>query len=234
LLHWESKTSDRTFSLELKGLGSWKTTSNNIVLYADLSRESKEIVKTLAKEIRDAVVLYLKEIGWSLPDDDEDLEANEEDNFLEEKGGEEEEEGEEENNTPIFWIDNPRDEVYIPHVTIFNSDPKYDMKLRKRIDGKRGGRKKVKRGEKGGKGKGGKGKRYIQEEVEPFGWSFNLLKDTRKYYSNYSFGKQVVKCVELQTHYKTVAVIKLSGDEKGEKEVIESEVSEKYKDLLSV
>ena len=30
---------------------------------------------------------------------------------------------------PGFWMDDPIEEIYIPHITIMNSDPKCDKKL---------------------------------------------------------------------------------------------------------
>lgn len=53
-------TLDRTFDIELKGLGAWNTVGGNIVLYADLSPASSEMVKKLAKEMRDYVMDIVK------------------------------------------------------------------------------------------------------------------------------------------------------------------------------
>ena len=63
-----------SFDLELKGLGSWITSSDNLVLFATLTEESAEKVKKIAKDLRD-YIYYLIEIQETLSP--EQLQQNE-------------------------------------------------------------------------------------------------------------------------------------------------------------
>jgi len=107
----------------------------------------------------------------------------------------------------------------MPHVTILNSDPRNDKKLRKMMIEKKATtqRKGDKRNKRGGVGKGGREKGVYeqkvvkqQQEKEPFGWNYSLLRDTRSEFSKITFGKQDVKYVELQRGYKCLSQIYLS------------------------
>lgn len=68
---------------------------------------------------------------------------------------------------PGLWFDDPLPEIYIPHLTLLNSDPSWDKKLRDRllersnVNGKKDrDKKKNQKGKKGGKGgKGDRGRR---------------------------------------------------------------------------
>jgi len=99
-----------------------------------------------------------------------------------------------------FWIDDPLPEIYIPHITILKTDPKWDKKLRTALNdgkGKSGKREKI--------GKHGAVKvKEIKTTKEPFGWSFSLYREIRTEYSKTSFGVQRVDRIELQSEFKTI------------------------------
>lgn len=95
------------FDLMIKGLGAWYTKKENIILYADLSQDSAQYVKNLAKEIHDFLESELKSL---------DLEDESKDEGMDN-----------------FWMDNPIPDVYVPHVTLMNLDQKWDHKLRQLI-----------------------------------------------------------------------------------------------------
>lgn len=131
-----------------------------------------------------------------------------------------------------MWFDDPRPSIYVPHLTILNTDPKWDAKLRKQILKRqatpvRRTEKRNKRGGKGGKGnKGGRSKRGENERDEshsdqsddeqeiqkdPFGWDYNLFRDTRREFAKFSFGVQPVQFFELQANYKCVQRVNIDG-----------------------
>ena len=52
----KNATDDISFSIELKGLGAWKTLNENIILFADLTPESSQKIKQIAKDMRDFIM----------------------------------------------------------------------------------------------------------------------------------------------------------------------------------
>jgi uncharacterized FlaG/YvyC family protein len=55
----KNASDDISFNVEFKGLGAWRTVSDNIILFADLVPESSQKVKQLAKQLRDFVLFDL-------------------------------------------------------------------------------------------------------------------------------------------------------------------------------
>ncbi len=53
------KRQTEPFDVEVKGLGVWDTAHHNIIMFADLTTESAERVKLLAKEMRDFVLHHI-------------------------------------------------------------------------------------------------------------------------------------------------------------------------------
>jgi hypothetical protein len=118
----------------------------------------------------------------------------------EEEDPEEEDVKGEEDQITGFWIDDPKPEIYIPHVTLLKTDPKWDKKLRNTLNdgkGKPGKREKT--------GKHGAVKvKEIKTTREPFGWSYSLYREIRSQYSTTTFGVQRVDRIELQSDFKTI------------------------------
>jgi len=245
----EREGRDLSFELELKGLGSWVTKSENIILYADFSKESQQQIKSLAKEMRDYLKSCIdKEEAENPFTDPLDIEVEQkildpakpnspssnssEDQSSSNESSESASESDDSEKAPGsdsqsseddtylgLWFDDPRPDCYMPHVTILNSDPRNDKKLRKMMIEKKATtqRKGDKRNKRGGVGKGGREKGVYeqkvvkqQQEKEPFGWNYSLLRDTRSEFSKITFGKQDVKYVELQRGYKCLSQIYLS------------------------
>jgi len=88
-----------------------------------------------------------------------------------------------------LWLDDPRPDIYLPHLTLMSSDPKWDKKLRTQIYEKDGISKKSKRG-------------GYESKRENFGQSYALLRDVRNVFSKMTFGVQKVEHVELQSMYE--------------------------------
>jgi len=110
-----------------------------------------------------------------------------------------------------FWLDDPRPDIYVPHLTILKTDPKWDKKLRMNLNGRRGrGGGKPKKRKGGREGDGGRGGGGRGDPKEPFGWSFSLLRDIRIEFSKMEFGVQHIGHVELQYQFKSVLSISLN------------------------
>ncbi len=180
----------RSFTLELRGLGSFMTKGSNIVMHAVLTPESEFHVKHLAKELRDFVFNYLEEKSKEPRD----------------PSGRE--------DFPGFWMDDPAPEEYLPHVTLLNSDPDNDHELRKAILAKSGGRIDIiKKGSKKLNKRGQVGKEHAQKEIYgEFGQQYDLFRDERKAYSKISFGQQFVDKLELQSLYECHHTLRLDVD----------------------
>jgi 2'-5' RNA ligase len=56
----QTLSADRTFDIELQGLGAWNTLGGNIILYADFKQQSSDQIKQLAKELRDFVLQHIQ------------------------------------------------------------------------------------------------------------------------------------------------------------------------------
>jgi len=260
---------NREFSIEIKALGSWSTSSGCVCLYADLSKESALKVKLLAKEVRDFIKAFIVDniiLEINLPqiqsgqnerhrddinssDDDFDIPVNnnrsidpnvhnydeesEDDENTEEKasnfiyseessssGEEKEDENKEDKDEDNedddsedsdkkirgFWIDDPKPSIYIPHLTLLKTDPKWDKKLRTTLNDGKG--KSTKR-EKAGKHGAIKPKREEAKTREPFGWSFSLYREIRNEYSKIIFGVQLVENLEMQSGWQCLTSLVL-------------------------
>jgi len=86
------------------------------------------------------------------------------------------------------WIDDPTDDVFIPHLTLLNSEPE-DKNLRRAIFDKIGN------------------SFDIRDE---FGRNRELFKEMKKEYSSVVFGKEWVQTLELQSHFKVVDKLDLN------------------------
>jgi len=111
----------------------------------------------------------------------------------------------ESSETSGFWIDDPLPEIYIPHLTILKTDPKWDKKLRMTLNDGKG---KTGKRDKAGKRGAIKPKKESSSR-EPFGWSFSLYREIRNEYSKISFGIQPVDHLELQSGFKCITSLTL-------------------------
>ncbi len=102
-------------------------------------------------------------------------------------------------------MDDPLPELFMPHLTIMNSDPSWDKRLRDRLLEKHW--KKSERKEK--RGKGAAKVDDEEGEGELFGWDYKLMRDVRNEFSKMSFGVQKVEYVELQSGYLVLEKIPL-------------------------
>eukprot|EP01124_Arcella_intermedia_P014061 TRINITY_DN20440_c0_g1_i1.p1 TRINITY_DN20440_c0_g1~~TRINITY_DN20440_c0_g1_i1.p1 ORF type:complete len:361 (+),score=114.33 TRINITY_DN20440_c0_g1_i1:44-1126(+) len=100
--------------------------------------------------------------------------------------------------TDGFWLDDPKSSIYVPHLTILHTDPKWDKILRTTLNDRRG------RG-----GKKATKNRAAPSDREPFGWNFSLFRDLRSEYSKMVFGREAVLQLELQHQFETLQVIPL-------------------------
>jgi len=175
-------------------------------------------------------------------EEEEEEEANEEEEETNEK--EEEDENEKEEEEPQvedeeileeeedgMWMDDPKWEIYMPHLTIMNTDPKLDKSLWRLISEGKGGRKTIKREREKAKGRnkvkkgedeperrerGGGGGVGELPERDIFGRSYNLMRDVRKRFARVSFGVQRVEFAELQEGYECMQRVYLSGQPRTE------------------
>jgi len=110
-----------------------------------------------------------------------------------------------------FWIDDPKPDIYIPHLTLLKTDPKWDKKLRVTLNDGRG-----KSGKRDKTGKRGALKTPKEvKSIEPFGWSFSLYRELRNEYAKISFGIQRVHHIELQTGFKSITNVLLPNSLQG-------------------
>lgn len=114
-----------------------------------------------------------------------------------------------------LWFDDPRPTIYVPHLTLLNSDPKWDSKLRKQVL-----KRQATPAKKWGKGRksgprnnrdGGDRDRDRKITKDQFGWDYNLFRDVRKEFSKVAFGTQLVIHFELQANYKCVQKVYING-----------------------
>jgi len=114
-----------------------------------------------------------------------------------------EEEDSNEEGTNDFWIDDPKPEIYVPHLTLLKTDPKWDKKLRNTLNDGKG---KPGKREKTGKRGAIKAPKEVKS-TEPFGWNYSLYREIRNEYSKITFGVQRVDHIELQTGFKSIGNI---------------------------
>lgn len=88
----------------------------------------------------------------------------------------------------LVWMDDPTEDVFIPHLTLLNSEPE-DKNLRKAIYDKIGN------------------SFDIRDE---FGRNRELFKEMKKEYSSVVFGKERVQNLELQSRFQVVETIDLN------------------------
>lgn len=121
-----------------------------------------------------------------------------------------------------MWFDDPRPSIYVPHLTLLNTDPKWDSKLRKQILKRQATpvRRTDKRNKRGKGTDGSKREQDVDElEIEdgdtrdPFGWNYHLFRDLRKEFAKISFGTQRICYFELQANYKCVQRVYIDGKE---------------------
>jgi len=108
-----------------------------------------------------------------------------------------------------LWFDDPSSEVYMPHLTLMNIDPKADKQLMKQINERR------RDGKKGRDKAGKKGARRKEQSQEPYGWSRSLMRDVRKAFAKVSFGTQMVTHAELQSGFECVQRVYLTPHKAG-------------------
>jgi hypothetical protein len=143
-----------------------------------------------------------------------------------------------------IWMDDPYDGVFIPHLTLMNSDARTDKVLREHIleSVTTKSRKNEKRDKRGRTGKGSKGAKGGKKEAKSsknvsrgvgkgggnddsadsqdgdsqllssnFGWNYKLMRDTRREFAKFVFGRQEVTFVELQGGFRCIQRIDITG-----------------------
>lgn len=108
-----------------------------------------------------------------------------------------------------LWFDDPKDDLFVPHLTLLTCDPKKDEKLRNLILPKHK-KQQINNNNKDKKRNKRENIKSKEDNIETFddnnlfGYHPDLFKSLRKQYSKYTFGNELIESIEYQANFNCI------------------------------